>query len=315
MPDTAPPDRAPPERIAPDWIAVDWGTSRLRAWAMTAGGAAISAVASEDGMGRLAPEGFEPALLRLVAPWLRAGHATPVVVCGMAGARQGWAEAGYRAVPCPPAGPGAVTVTTADPRLAVRILPGLSQTRPAPDVMRGEETQIAGLFARIPDFDGTACLPGSHSKWAQLSAGEVVSFQTYLSGELFAALAGHSVLRHSVAATGWDEAAFAEAVSDAIAHPARFAQRLFGLRAEALLAGLSPETARARLSGLVIGLELAAARPYWLGARVALVAEGGTGRAYVAALALQGAAVETFPTEELTLAGLTAAYRQTGAPA
>ena len=291
--------------VAPDWIAVDWGTSQLRVWAM-AGGRVLATARSEDGMGRLSPEGFQPALLRLIEPWLGAGQ-MPVIACGMVGARQGWVEAPYRPVPCAPVAPGALMKVAADPRLAVRFVPGLSQRKPAADVMRGEETQIAGVLATLPNFDGIVCLPGTHSKWAHLSAGEVVSFQTFLTGEMFALLAGQSVLRHSVGASGWDDAAFAEAVADALTSPARVTARLFGLRAEALLADLAPETARARLSGLLIGAELAAARPYWLGQRVVIVAADGIAHAYAAALAAQGVQAELLPAEQMTLAGLTLA--------
>ncbi len=52
-------------------------------------------------MGKLARDQFEPALLRLISPWLGAG-VTPVLAAGMVGARQGWLEAPYRTVPCPP---------------------------------------------------------------------------------------------------------------------------------------------------------------------------------------------------------------------
>jgi 2-dehydro-3-deoxygalactonokinase len=64
---------------------------------------------------------------------------------------------------------------------------------------------------------------------------------------------------------GWDEAAFDTAGDDALSQPERPGARLFSLRAEGLIAGLTPDAARARLSGLLIGMELAAARPYWLG--------------------------------------------------
>ena len=105
-------------------------------------------------------------------------------------------------MPCPPAPAAFARAPTADPRLVVRILPGLSQDDP-PDVMRGEETQIAGLLAREPDFDGIACLPGTHTKWAHVSAGEVVSFASYMTGELFGLLAATSVLRKTLAEDGW----------------------------------------------------------------------------------------------------------------
>ncbi|WP_259994193.1 2-dehydro-3-deoxygalactonokinase [Sulfitobacter sp. S190] len=55
-------------------------------------------LSSADGMGTLARDGFEPALLRLVGDHLQDGSVTPVICCGMVGARQGWIEAAYQTV-------------------------------------------------------------------------------------------------------------------------------------------------------------------------------------------------------------------------
>lgn len=294
------------DRIAVDWIAVDWGTSNLRVWAMS-GGRVVAHAASEDGMGRLDRDGFEPALLRLIGGWLEAGRKTDILACGMVGSRQGWHEAPYRALPCTPMDPAAlVTAPTRDARLNVRLVPGLKQDRPA-DVMRGEETQIAGALALTPGFDGVLCLPGTHSKWVHVSAGEVVSFQTFMTGEMFALLSQASVLRHGMAGDGWDDAAFDTALSDALSRPERLGARLFSIRAEGLLAGLSAQEARSRLSGLLIGTELAAAKPYWLGQPVAIVGSEGLARAYARALAAQGAAPRLLDATDCTLAGLSAA--------
>lgn len=289
-----------------EWIAVDWGTSNLRVWAL-GDGAILAHAASEDGMGRLDRDGYEPALLRLIDGWLPAGRVTPVIACGMVGSRQGWMEAPYRAVPCTPLDPaGLVSVPTRDPRMAVRLIPGLKQPAPA-DVMRGEETQIAGALALNPKFDGVLCLPGTHSKWAHVSAGEVVSFQTFMTGEMFALMSQASVLRHGMSGDGWDEGAFDTALSDALSRPERIGAKLFSIRAEGLLAGLSAAEARSRLSGLLIGTELAAAKPYWLGQPVAIIGSEGLARAYARALTAQGAAPRLLPATDCTLAGLAAA--------
>lgn len=298
-----------PDRISPDWIAVDWGTSNLRAWAM-AGTRVLAEASSDDGMSRLARPDFEPALLRVIAPWLGAG-VMPVVACGMVGSRQGWHEAPYRTVPCTPVDPALmVTAPTSDPRISVRLAPGLRQMQPA-DVMRGEETQIAGALALAPGFDGVLCLPGTHSKWVHVSAGEVVSFQTFMTGEMFALLSEQSVLRHGMQGDGWDDAAFDAAVSDSLSRPERIAARLFALRAEGLVHGLAPASARARLSGLLIGTELAAARPYWLGQPVLLVGAERLSAAYGRALALQGVQARGLNATDCTLAGLSALSLQT----
>ena len=291
--------------IAVDWIAVDWGTSNLRAWAMGPQGVLASG-GSDEGMGKLAKVEFEPALLRLTVPWLGAGT-TPVIACGMVGARQGWLEAPYRAIPCAPVATGELmAVPTTDPRIRMMIAPGLSQAKPA-DVMRGEETQIAGALALLPNFDGVFCLPGTHSKWVHVSAGEVVSFQTFMTGEMFALLSQQSVLRHGMSGEGSDEAAFTQGLSDAIERPEKISARLFTLRAEGLLNGLTPDAARSRLSGLLIGLELAAAKPYWLGQRIALIGVEGLSSRYASALSAQGVKSETLDATACTLAGLTAA--------
>ena len=285
-----------------DWIAVDWGTTHLRAWAMGAEGIRARA-SSDEGMGRLSRDGFEPALLRLIAPWLGDG-VTPVLACGMVGARQGWSEAAYRPVPCMPLGAPFHRIHPDDRRFTVHIIPGLSQLDPA-DVMRGEETQVAGALALYPNFDGVLCLPGTHAKWAQISAGEVVSFQTFMTGELFALLSTQSVLRHSMA-EGWDEAAFDAGLSEALSRPDRIAARLFSLRAEGLLHALPGAAARARLSGLLIGIELAGAKPYWLGQEVKLIGAEGLSASYARALATQGLTAERLDATACTLAGLAA---------
>lgn len=293
-----------------EWIAVDWGTSNLRVWVFGPDGQMIDHTQSDQGMGRLAPEQFEPTLLQLIETHLPTAQVTPVICCGMAGARQGWAEAPYAAVPCAPPGLGtARQVDTMDPRLSVFMLPGLSQATP-PDVMRGEETQIAGFLAQFPDFDGVICLPGTHTKWVHVSAGEIVSFRSFMTGELFALLAGHSVLRHSVNGDGWDDAAFAAAVEDAMTAPQQFTTRLFSLRAASLLDGVSAATSRARLSGWLIGMELAGAKPYWLGQDVAIIGTDSLSGLYAKALEGTGVVARRPEAELLTLAGLAHAYAQ-----
>lgn len=287
-----------------DWIAVDWGTTNLRAYAMQ-GATVIARASSDEGMGKLACDEFELALRRLTDDW-DAGNA-PVIACGMVGSRQGWVEAPYRSVPCPPMAKDLICAPTSSD-LSVRIVPGLSQQNPA-DVMRGEETQIAGFLSLNAGWDGVLCLPGTHTKWAHLSAGEVVSFQTFMTGELFSLLSSASVLRHSVATDDWDQSAFDAAVSDAISKPEAMAARLFGLRASSLLHGAAPEATRAALSGRLIGAELAAARAYWLGQNIAILGMGTQARAYQTALAAQGANSMLVDSERATLAGLTAAYR------
>ena len=296
-------DSAVSKADAMKWIAVDWGTSRLRAW-LVDGANVVESASSENGMAGLAADGFEPALLALIDPWLES--AQDVIACGMVGARQGWVEAPYRTTPCPAAATDLIMAPANDPRLRVNIAPGVSQAAP-PDVMRGEETQIAGFLMDLPDFEGVVCLPGTHTKWVHVSASEIVSFRTFMTGEIFALIAEHSVLRNDIG-DGWIEDGFLEAVDEAMSRPEALASKLFSLRAESLLEGPAPNAARSRASGLLIGMELAAARPYWLGRDVAILGGGPQSAAYEAALCAQGAPITTASAEAATLRGLIALH-------
>ncbi len=278
---------------APDWIAVDWGTSNLRLWAMQGAGIVERREAAK-GMGVLNAGEFAGVLDEATEGW---PDELPVVACGMVGARQGWIEAPYQSVPVA-AAPHLVQV----PGRRVWIVCGVSQNDP-PDVMRGEETQIAGMLAARPDFDGVVCLPGTHTKWARISAGEICHFRSFMTGELFGLLAGQSVLRHSLGEPG-DDAAFDAGLAEALAQPHRAYGRLFQLRAAGLIGTQDPSSAASRLSGLLIGWELAGAKPYWLGQEVALLGTPRVAALYARALAAQGVATTLADTEAATIAGL-----------
>lgn len=289
-----------------DWIAVDWGTSTLRIWALGRDDTVLASAVSQEGMGSLAPGDYEPVLVSHIQNWLpeTTTSPVPVIVCGMAGAKQGWKEASYRQMPCSAVSSGDLThVSTGDPRLAVSIVPGVCQMEPA-DVMRGEETQLAGLAARLGSFDATVCLPGTHSKWACLENGRIAGFRTFMTGELFSIIASHSILRHSIASEGENIIAFSSAVEEMLADPASLTGALFEIRASGLLGGMDGFAARSRLSGLLIGAELAAMRSQWNGRSVHLVGAGDLVDAYAMSLEAAGARPVREEVEALTLAGL-----------
>ncbi|AFO86703.1 2-dehydro-3-deoxygalactonokinase [Phaeobacter inhibens] len=317
---TTPPDLLPektPDTSAPVWIAADWGTTQLRLWVMDAQNQVIDRITSDRGMSRLRPQDYEPTLLGLLGGHLTPGDNSdsdpiPVICCGMAGSRQGWAEAPYATAPCPPPGIAEATrPVIQDKRLTVYLLPGIKTTDPA-DVMRGEETQIAGYLAQDSNQTGpqVICLPGTHSKWAKLDQGRVISFSTFMTGEMFALLQGQSVLKHCVSAEGWDDTAFTQAITETLAAPAGIAAQLFRLRADALLSGQRPETGRARLSGLLIGAELAATENYWSHKSVTILGTDTLARCYETALSALGCTPQRVDAETLTLSGLCAAYDQ-----
>jgi len=123
----------------------------------------------------------------------------------------------------------------------------------------------------------------------------------------FAKWRGKPVLRHSVGCD-IDPDAFAEAVSDGLSRPEALAARAFQLRADDLLHGLDPARATGRLSGLLVGAELAHARPYWLGMQTALIGASKLSQTYASALESQGVTPVIERGDACTLAGLRAAF-------
>jgi 2-dehydro-3-deoxygalactonokinase len=130
-----------------------------------------------------------------------------------------------------------------------------------------------------------------------------------MTGELYATIGKHTVLRHSVG-TGWNDAAFADAVSETLSRPEMLAANLFTIRAQGLLGTPDPDAANARLSGLLIGAELAGSRPWWLGRAVAIIGSDRTVAVYAAALRQQGLAPLTADGSAMTRAGLAAFHHR-----
>lgn len=288
-----------------DWIAVDWSRTKLRAWAMS-GHAPKASAQSDRGTQNLDGTDPETALLALIGNW---AGLDDVIACGEIGGMAPWAQAALAPAPCLPPLSDAVTAITNHPKLRLRILGGVGQNRPS-DVMRGDETRIAGFLRINPQFDGTLCLPGQISRWVQISAGEIVSFQSFLTGELYTALTRHSLLGPTVAGdalAAFDSAAFEEGLEQGRHHAEKLLARLAGLVAEDQRDGLPPSAARARLSGLLIGAELAGAKPYWLGAEIAVIASSELGQLYTHALRQQSAPALHIDREAATLTGLIAA--------
>ncbi|HTN63811.1 MAG TPA: 2-dehydro-3-deoxygalactonokinase [Devosia sp.] len=297
-----------------DWIAVDWGTSNLRAWGIDATGTTVFSRTSPNGMGKLTREQFPAALIDLLdGAESVSGGALQVLICGMAGARQGWLEAPYLQAPTDLRGllDGAVHPEMPDARFAPAILPGVCQKIPGSDnVMRGEETQLLGLAALNPGFSGVVCMPGTHSKWAQLSGTSIERFATAMTGELFEVLRTHSVLRHSLNGdldgAGRAEG-FAVGVETGLDHPERLLGQLFEVRASSLLSGRQPDWCAGYLSGLLIGSEIGANRS-WIGdVEVPLIGSDALCSLYGQALARIGVGSRVVDATEAVLAGLKAA--------
>ncbi|PSJ62206.1 2-dehydro-3-deoxygalactonokinase [Pseudaminobacter soli (ex Li et al. 2025)] len=298
----------------PAVAAVDWGTSHFRIWLLDANGTVLAERRSAEGLLSVPPQGFAGILETHLAE-LQAPPSLPVVICGMAGSRQGWVEAPYASTPVALDAVQAGAVGVASTARKIRIVPGIAQHQPdAPDVMRGEETQLAGIAA-LASGNHLVCMPGTHSKWVEMRDGTVTGFCTWLTGELFSLLSSQSILRHSVIGAEHvspDAAPFHKACAEALAQGGDIGAQLFRIRAAGLLAGLSPDDSAATLSGLLIGAEIASAtRRFAAGDKmpVTLVGSAALAPLYRAALELAGHEVRIADGDAAVRAGLFAAAR------
>ncbi|MBV7429945.1 MULTISPECIES: 2-dehydro-3-deoxygalactonokinase [unclassified Acidovorax] len=260
-------------------IALDWGTSSLRAFRLGAGGQVLEQRGRPWGIMNLppAPAGqadaepgmaFERALQDACGDWLAALPSAAVLACGMVGSAQGWREARYIDTPTSlddlARGLAVVQRGNAAP---LHIVPGLLQRSGLPNVMRGEETQVLGVLADAALADQGPLLvglPGTHSKWVVAQRDgtrrSIDRFHTFMTGEVFAVLRGHTILGRTMQAPADpDDAAFAQGLQVARGSDAApgLLSHIFSTRTLGLTGAL-PATAQADyLSGILIGHEIA----------------------------------------------------------
>lgn len=250
-------------------LALDWGTSSLRAFLMQ-DARIVDTRQSVHGIQHLPATGvpgFEQAFAEIAGDWARRWPTLPVVAGGMVGSAQGWREAPY--VRCPadirvlaqhpvrvPSGLGPEIV----------IAPGVLFDEPGklPDVMRGEEIQIAGALSESRPWAARCCmvLPGTHSKWVQVQEGKILRFATYMTGELFAVLCQHSILGRLLpedrsAKREPSTEAFELGLSEARhSRAGDVSHQIFATRTLGLTRRLPHDALADYLSGLLIGSEL-----------------------------------------------------------
>jgi 2-dehydro-3-deoxygalactonokinase len=260
------------------FISCDWGTSNLRLRAVeTHPFRTLSEARLEEGAekvhARAEAEGRKPSacfhdvLATTIAELARRGGVppgAPVIISGMASSSIGWKEVPYAELPFPLDGSAArweEVEGVAGPSGPHRVflLSGLAAEA---DVMRGEETQAMGLLAGGGELrqDATLLLPGTHSKHINVKVDAIVDFTTYMTGELFALLCVHGILKHSIALPSkLGDSARTSAFRDGVFHARQrvaLSGALFAVRANHLLHGVHPEAGAWFLSGLLVGAEV-----------------------------------------------------------
>lgn len=240
-------------------IAIDWGTSSARAYALDGVGNIVIERSAPLGVQRITGGGFADALKILCGGTVP--DDVPLLASGMIGSRQGWVEAPYCS--CPAGFPSIAAALVSVPGTRLFVVPGLMfhGVDEAPDVMRGEETQVFGALREIGARQ-VVVLPGTHSKWVIAGPEGIETFATFMTGELYAVLREHSILGR-LAVAGVDDAALDRGVRHSLRQNAALTHDLFSARTLALTEALASAGVADYLSGLLLGAEIAAARA-WL---------------------------------------------------
>jgi 2-dehydro-3-deoxygalactonokinase len=297
------------------FIAGDWGTTHLRL-ALCAADGTVLETTSGPGIAQIDGE-FSSLFARLIAPWTARQPDLPALLCGMVGSTLGWLNVPY--VACPAQPDIIARSMAAIGESHVLIAPGLScrNRHDAPDVMRGEETQILGAIDLEPSLSRgrhLLCLPGTHTKWVVLHDGVVREFLTSATGELFALVNQHSVLVRGREGEVDAVATFARALDHVKQFPqAALSHLLFECRSRQVTNELSAAAAPHFLSGLLIGQDVAAARTLFAEAlqktsRVVIVGTPQLMQLHSQALSAFGLSCVTIDGARAVLAGLTRLY-------
>ena len=142
---------------------------------------------------------------------------------------------------------------------------------------------VAGAIAPRPNWDGVVLVAGVRSCWVHVSAGEAISLQSFVSGQIADTF--------SVAPT--EHSGFDEALNTVLSRPERLATLL-----------ARPDLTQGMIWGGLIGAELAASRAYWLGQQVLITGE--KAELYHTALKMQGVPAEWLDEYETLKAGFLA---------
>jgi 2-dehydro-3-deoxygalactonokinase len=288
-------------------IGVDWGTSNFRAFRLDAAGTVIERRSYPTGVLKVQEGKFAETLQAQIGDWIEAGE-TRVLLCGMVGSRQGWAEANYLRCPVKIEDFAQAVVRIPFAGAQAVLIPGVigEDSAGVPEVMRGEETEAMGIVDNCEE-DDLVCLPGTHSKWIELRRGSIVRFLTCMTGEMYSALRRCTILSKLMNSdTAVDEVSFLRGVARS-ADVGGLLHHLFSVRTLVLTGDLKEETSASYLSGLLIGHEVRAAMPAQ--AHVHLVGAAQLCKLYATAIEACGGS-STLEDEDAAARGLAAIGRR-----
>jgi 2-dehydro-3-deoxygalactonokinase len=296
---------------SPLFIGVDWGNSNARFFLVAEDGS-LMAMRSGPGIGQIeGAAAIENICFDIIGDWLEQHPALSVMMVGAVGSNIGWQSAGYANTPATLMDMAAGVHAFHAREVNFMVAPGVATIRidGLPDVMRSEEIQI---FGSVTSKEALVCLPGTHSKWVQVSDGAVTTFHTAHTGELLDILGRHGILLNPKRpVTAKPDASFVEGVEIARASIAGLETLLFTVRSRQIAGALKAEDADSYLAGLAIGFEIKSALSLYGAptAAITLIGSQQLTALYEAALTCFGVAAQQVDGDAASLSGLFKLYQ------
>ncbi len=266
-------------------LGCDWGTSsfRLGLYSVTGGGL-VDEIQSGDGISGIhrnwqngnynhrnitKDEMFRERLLQQIEnlsakTGLRLHH-TPVLVSGMASSSIGIEDVPYAGLPFHLDGSQVKTRKFPARENFPHEMILISGVQSDHDVMRGEETQLIGVWSLLtdrgrPPEEAIVIFPGTHSKHVYVKDSRLIQFKSFMTGEMYQVIGNYSILKDSI--TMYDDhtpsAADILAFRTGVQHAAASSilHSLFTVRTNELFKRMNKNQNAFYLSGLLIGNEL-----------------------------------------------------------
>jgi len=294
-----------------EFVGVNWGSTNFRAYRFDGAGELLDEYAAPTGVTKLDRAGMAAQVAELAGRWPDHG---PIYASGMITSNIGWLEVPYVEAPAGLAELATAARTVAIGQTQVTLMPGIACRRAAdgaPDILRGEDVELAGFAAASGGVSGYVALPGTHTKWVRLVGGRIDEFSTAMSGEIYDRLTALGLLASVVEGEAADGDAFGAGLALGRERRLGLGTLLFGVRARVIRGDLLRADAASYTRGILIGSEIAdglALYPDLADGRVPLIGAEPTCRLYAAALARFGIAGEYVDSAQACVQGYRALH-------
>lgn len=298
------------------FIAINWGSTNFRAYLISRDGIVLDSIKTAQGVTKISRGEMVEIADEISRRW---PDATGAYAAGMIGSSSGWESVPYCSCPASLADLAHAIQPTKIGALQCHLIPGLSGVSPSGtgDILRGEEVELFGLLAADDSLTRgkhMILLPGTHTKWVQVDDGEIRSFFTSMSGELFDRVQEKGLLASIITSGAKPNDIFLAGVELGKQKSSGFARQLFGVRAQVMLETLHRNDAASYARGILIGAEISDGLVQYPDTdeclSITLTGNDGLCALYQYALSSFGIASRILDAEPVAIAGFTELHRE-----